>query len=36
MLVALGDDLEDELGGAVGESQVADLVDLCRRRHRST
>jgi len=33
--VALGEDLEDELGGAVGQGEVAEFVDLCRRRHSS-
>ena len=29
-LVALGEHLEDELGGAVGQREVPELVDLCR------
>jgi len=27
--VAFGEDLEDELGGAVGQREVAKLVNLC-------
>src|SRR3954468_14231267 len=34
--VAFGEDLEDEFGGAVGECDVAQLVDLCGYPHRST
>jgi hypothetical protein len=34
--VAFGEDLEDELGGAVGEGEVAEFVKLCRCPHRST
>ena len=34
--VAFGDDLEDELGGAVGEREVAELVELCGYPHSST
>ena len=33
--VAFGEDLEDELGGAVGEGEVAELVDLCGYPHSS-
>jgi hypothetical protein len=31
--VAAGDELEEEVGGFGFEGDVADLVDLCRRRH---
>jgi hypothetical protein len=34
--VAFGEDLEDEFGGAVGQREIAKLVDLCGLRHRST
>src|SRR6266542_2446789 len=34
--VAGGDELEEQVGGLGLEGDVADLVDLCRRRHRST
>jgi hypothetical protein len=34
-LVALGDDLEDELGGTLGQREVAKLIDLCGYPHRS-
>jgi hypothetical protein len=34
--VAFGEDLEDEFGGALGQREVAELVELCRRRHSST
>ena len=34
--VALGDDLEEGGGRLRGEREIADLVDLCRARHRST
>src|SRR4051794_6597333 len=34
--VAFGDDLEDELGSALGQGQVAQLVDLCGYPHRSS
>jgi len=34
--VAFGEDLEDELGGAVGEGEVAELVELCGYPHSST
>ncbi len=27
--VAFGEDLEDEFGGAVGQREVAELIDLC-------
>src|SRR6266540_2366084 len=35
-LLAFGDDLEQQLRAARVEVEVAELVDLCRRRHRST
>jgi hypothetical protein len=35
-LVALGDDLEDELGGALGQGEIPELVELCRYRHSLT
>ena len=34
--VAFGEDLEDELGGAVGQGEVAQFVNLCGYPHRST
>ena len=34
--VAFGEDLEDEFGGAVGQREVAEFVDLCGHPHRST
>ena len=34
--VAFGEDLEDEFGGAVGQREVAELVNLCGHPHRST
>ena len=34
--VSLGDDLEQRVGGFGGQRQVAQFVDLCRRRHKST
>ena len=34
--VAAGDEGEEQVGGLAFEREVADLVDLCRRRHRST
>jgi hypothetical protein len=33
--VSFGEDLEDELGGAVGQREIAELVDLCGYPHRS-
>jgi hypothetical protein len=33
--VSFGEDLEDELGGAVGQGEIAKLVDLCGYPHRS-
>jgi hypothetical protein len=35
-LVAGGDELEEQVGGLGLERDVADLVDLCGHRHRST
>ena len=34
--VAFGEDLEDEFGGAVGQREVAQFVELCGCPHRST
>ena len=36
MLVAAGDELEEQVRGVLVEWEVADFVDLCRHRHRST
>jgi hypothetical protein len=36
VLVAAGDQLEEQVRGVLLEGQVADLVDLCRCPHRST
>ena len=33
-LLTLGQDLEEELGGSLVEVDVAELIDLCRRRHK--
>ena len=35
-LLTLGQDLEEELGGSLVEVDVAEPVDLCRRRHKWT
>jgi hypothetical protein len=34
--VAFADDLEDELGGTLGQVQISQFVDLCGYPHRST
>jgi hypothetical protein len=34
-LVAFAEDLEDQFGGAVGQREVAQLIDLCGCPHRS-
>jgi hypothetical protein len=34
--VALGEDLEDEFGGTVGQFEIAELVELCGYRHSLT
>ena len=36
VFVAGGHELEEQVRGVLLEGQVADLVDLCRHRHRST
>ena len=36
VLIAGGDELEEEVRGVLFEGQVADLVDLCGYPHRST
>jgi hypothetical protein len=36
VFVARGHELEHQVGGVLLERQVADFVDLCRRRHKST
>jgi hypothetical protein len=36
LFVAAGDQLEEQVRGVLVEGDVADLVDLCRGRHRST
>jgi hypothetical protein len=35
-LIGGGDDVEEQLGADLGGRDVAQLVDLCRHRHRST
>ena len=36
VLVAAGDELEEQVRGVLLEGDVPDFVDLCRRRHKST
>ena len=36
VFVTAGDELEEQIRGVLFERDVADLVDLCRHRHKST